>query len=154
MDEFLDAGLIGRIVIHASCHIGARAIILPGVEMGPRTIVGAGSVVTRSLPADTVCAGSPARVLCGFDEYLAKHCERLRSRPKFDYMDYVRFPTPERLAELRAAVADGYGYITGGHSAEQRGEGGTLRTSWKAAFQSHEPRSWGFMSRSVKRASR
>lgn len=130
MDEFLDAARVGRIIIHPSCHIGSRTIILPGVEIGPRTIVGAGSVVTRSLPPETVCAGSPARVLCTLEEYLAKHRERLASRTKFDYMKYVYvgFLTPERRAELVAAVADGDAYITGGRSAELRGEGGTMRT--------------------------
>ena len=56
-DEFLDAARIGRIVIHESSHIGARSIVLAGVEIGPRTIVGAGSVVSRTLPPDTVCVG-------------------------------------------------------------------------------------------------
>src|SRR2546423_6439431 len=61
MDEFIDAARIGRVVIHNSCHVGTRCVILPGVEIGPRTIVGAGSVVTKSLPPDTVCVGDPAR---------------------------------------------------------------------------------------------
>ncbi len=47
MDEFLDATRIGRVVIHESCHIGARCVILPGVEIGPRAIVGSGSIVTK-----------------------------------------------------------------------------------------------------------
>jgi carbonic anhydrase/acetyltransferase-like protein (isoleucine patch superfamily) len=128
MDEFLDAARIGRIVIHPSSHIGAGTIILPGVEIGPRTIVGGGSVVTRSLPPDTVCAGNPARVLCSLEEYLEKHRKRAASQPTFDYMEYVRFLTPERRAELLAAAADGDAYITGGRSAELRGEGGTPRT--------------------------
>lgn len=127
MDEFLDAARIGRIVIHPSCHIGARTIILPGVEIGPRTIIGAGSVVTQSLPPDTVCAGSPAKVLCTLEEYLAKHRERLASRPKFDYMD-SRHPTLERRAALVAVAADGDAYIIGGRSAELCGVGGTPRT--------------------------
>jgi acetyltransferase-like isoleucine patch superfamily enzyme len=50
MDEFLDAGRIGRVVIRSHSHIGARTVILPGVEIGPRTIVGANSVVSQSLP--------------------------------------------------------------------------------------------------------
>ena len=60
MDEFLDAARIGRVVIHDSCHIGARAIILPGVEIGPRTIVGAGSVVITDIDPGTVAVGNPA----------------------------------------------------------------------------------------------
>ncbi len=128
-DEFLDAARIGRIVIHESSHIGARSIVLAGVEIGPRTIVGAGSVVTRSLPRETVCVGSPARVIMTLEEYLERHREGVASRPTFDYLKYdIRFLTPERRAELLKATADGDAYIVGGRSAELRGEGGTPRT--------------------------
>ena len=43
------------------CFIGARTIILKGVSVGARTIVGAGSVVTKNVPADVVVAGNPAK---------------------------------------------------------------------------------------------
>jgi maltose O-acetyltransferase len=129
MDEYLDAARLGRVVIHESCHIGARTVILPGVEIGPRTIVGAGSVVSRSLPADTVCAGNPAAVILPLAEYLEKHRQRMAKRPTFSYMEYdVQFLTEERRRELSAAVADGDAYMVGGRSAELRGEGGTERT--------------------------
>ena len=129
MDEFLDAARIGRVTIHDSCHIGSRTVILPGVEIGPRTIVGAGSVVNKSLPPDTVCSGNPAKVICSLDEYLERHRHRMAERPTFDYMRYdIRALTPERRGEIMRATADGIAYITGGHSAELRGEGGTPRT--------------------------
>jgi len=118
MDEFLD--------IHSSCHIGSRTVVLPGVEIGPRTIVGANSVVSSSLPPDTVCAGAPARVLCSLEDYLAKHRERLATRPTF------RFNRNELTTEERARMAEALrsqdGYVVGGRSAELRGEGGTPRT--------------------------
>jgi len=133
MDEYLDAARIGRVVIHASSHIGARTVILPGVEIGPRTVVGAGSVVTKSLPPDTVCAGNPARVICSLDEYLRKHRERIAGARTFDYAQYdIRVQTPERRAELIAACDAGPTYIVGGRSAELRGEGGTPRTAMPA----------------------
>lgn len=129
MDEFLDAARIGRVILHPSCHIGARTIILAGVEIGPRTIVGAGSVVSKSLPAETVCAGNPARVICTLEEYLDKHRARIAKLPNFAYRDYdIQVLTPERRAEMVAAVANGDAYIVGGRSAELRGEGGTPRT--------------------------
>jgi acetyltransferase-like isoleucine patch superfamily enzyme len=45
------------------CFIGARAIILPGVEIGDYAIVAAGSVVTRNVPPASLVAGNPARII-------------------------------------------------------------------------------------------
>ena len=41
--------------------LGGGAIVLPGVTIGARAVVGAGSVVTRDIPADERVAGNPAR---------------------------------------------------------------------------------------------
>ena len=49
------------IKVGRSVFIGARAIILKGVEIGDRAVIGAGAVVTRNVPASTVFAGNPAR---------------------------------------------------------------------------------------------
>lgn len=46
-----------------NCWIGAGATILPGVTIGENAVVGAGSVVTRSVEDNTVVAGNPARVV-------------------------------------------------------------------------------------------
>ena len=43
--------------------IGGGAVILPGVTIGDRSVVGAGSVVAHSVPADCVAVGNPARVV-------------------------------------------------------------------------------------------
>lgn len=131
MDEFLDIARIGRVVIHDSCHIGARTVVLAGVEIGPRTLVAAGSVVIQSLPPNTVCAGIPAKPIMSLDDYLEKHRKRAAELPTFPYEQYdVRALTPERRAELVAAVAKDDAYITGGRSAELRGTGGTPRTAF------------------------
>lgn len=49
--------------IGSSVWIGGGAIILPGITIGDEAIVGAGSVVTRNVPAGATVAGNPARVL-------------------------------------------------------------------------------------------
>lgn len=49
--------------IGSDVWVGGGAIICPGVTIGDRTIIGAGSVVTRSIPAGVVAAGNPCRVI-------------------------------------------------------------------------------------------
>ena len=49
--------------IGARCWLGAHVTVLKGVAIGEGSIVGAGSVVTKSLPAGVVAVGNPARVL-------------------------------------------------------------------------------------------
>ena len=43
--------------------IGAGVTILPGVTIGDNSVIGAGSVVTKDIPADVVAVGNPCRVL-------------------------------------------------------------------------------------------
>ena len=45
------------------CFIGANAIIMPGIKIGDEVIVGAGSVVTKDVEANTIVAGNPAKIL-------------------------------------------------------------------------------------------
>jgi acetyltransferase-like isoleucine patch superfamily enzyme len=49
--------------IGKDCWLGANAVVLPAVQLGPRTIVGAGSIVTKSFRGNCVIAGNPARIL-------------------------------------------------------------------------------------------
>ena len=51
------------VIIRRGAYIGANVTILEGVEIGEASIVGAGAVVTRSVPAATVVAGVPARFI-------------------------------------------------------------------------------------------
>ena len=51
------------IVIEDDVWVGAHSSILKGVTIGARSIIGAGSVVTKSIPADCVAAGNPCRVI-------------------------------------------------------------------------------------------
>ena len=56
-------GLYCHTRIGKNCFIGGRAIILPGIEVGDGCIIGAGAVVTKSVPPHCVVAGNPARII-------------------------------------------------------------------------------------------
>lgn len=51
------------IVIEDDVWIGAQSIVLKGVTIGARSIIGAGSVVTKSIPADCIACGNPCKVI-------------------------------------------------------------------------------------------
>lgn len=51
------------ILIEDDVWVGANAVILPGVTIGKHCIIAAGSVVSKSIPSYTLCAGIPARIL-------------------------------------------------------------------------------------------
>lgn len=60
--------VLHRVEIKDGSWIGANAIILPGVRsIGPNAVVGAGAVVTKDVPPNTVAAGNPARVIRTLD---------------------------------------------------------------------------------------
>lgn len=63
---------VGKVIIGNNVFIGANTTILPGISIGDFSIIGAGSVVTKSIPAHEVWAGNPARRICSFEEYKKK----------------------------------------------------------------------------------
>jgi acetyltransferase-like isoleucine patch superfamily enzyme len=74
--EGLSSMTKGKVVIGDHTFIGMGCIILPGVTIGNNVIVGAGSVVTRSIPDDRVIAGNPATIKCTLQEYMERGSQR------------------------------------------------------------------------------
>ncbi|MDD3410724.1 MAG: sugar O-acetyltransferase [Eubacteriales bacterium] len=69
--ELREKGWQYNLPIHIgeNCWIGAGVIIVPGVTIGDRSVIGAGSVVTRDIPADVLAVGSPCKVLRPIGEH-------------------------------------------------------------------------------------
>lgn len=62
--SIIDQGMAeAPVVLGEDAWIGARVIILPGIHIGNRAIVGAGSVVTKDVPDNAIVAGNPARII-------------------------------------------------------------------------------------------
>ena len=59
---------ISPIVIKRGCWIGQNVVIMPGVTVGELSIIGANSVVTKSIPDRCIAYGAPARVVKQWDE--------------------------------------------------------------------------------------
>lgn len=66
-DADLDSAASAPVTIGDDCFIGARSMILKGVQVGERAIVGAGAVVTKNVPEGAIVAGNPAKVIGSVD---------------------------------------------------------------------------------------
>ena len=63
-DDYMKLGYIVRpIVLKKGCLVGMESFVMPGVTVGEGAIVGAGSLVTKDIPAWTIASGRPARVV-------------------------------------------------------------------------------------------
>ena len=69
--DYPDVDVFGKIVIGNNVFIGFNAIVMPGVVIGDNCVIGAGSVVTKSIPSNSVVAGVPAKLIRTFDDYRA-----------------------------------------------------------------------------------
>jgi len=61
---------VGKIDIKDNVFIGHGAIILPGVTIGPNCIIGAGAVVSKDVPEDSIVAGVPAKIIGSVTSYV------------------------------------------------------------------------------------
>lgn len=91
--EVPDLEWTAPISIGNDVYIGIRTIVLPGVNIGNRCIIGAGAVVTKDIPDNSVAVGVPARVVRTTDEYL----ERLQAKS----LKIGHLSADEKAAELK-----------------------------------------------------
>ena len=74
-----NADKFGKINIGNNVNIGWNVILMPGVNVGSNCIIGAGAIVTKDIPNNSVAAGVPARVISSINEY----CEKNRDKVDF-----------------------------------------------------------------------
>lgn len=101
---------VGKIEIGNNCFIGERVMILPGVEIGDNSIVGAAGVVNKSFPKNSIIAGNPAKYICSVEEYEASSNEKFQNCPRFSE-DYKLGKTkPEMKQKMRDEI-NKFGFV-------------------------------------------
>jgi len=108
---YLNYTKIAPVVIHNDCFIGAGSVILPGVTIGPRSIVGAGAVVTRDVPPNTVAAGNPAKVISSLEDYLNKIKNISKDKKIFTEEYYIGNLDNKKMDEIISSIGDTLGFI-------------------------------------------
>lgn len=102
---------IGKIIIEENCFIGDSVIILPGVKIGNGSVVGAGSLVIKDIPPESVAAGNPCRVICHRNESIKQHEKYLVARKTpFAEQDQRQLESGEK-DEISSFLDSGVGYI-------------------------------------------
>lgn len=101
---------IGCVTIGDNVFVGAGTIILPNTKIETNTIVGAGSVVTKSLTSG-VWVGNPCHMVCSYFEYCERHKKLIDNLFCFDerYM-YVNI-TEEMKHEMKEQIKKMGGYV-------------------------------------------
>lgn len=104
----LGVSKVGRVVIGDNVFVGQGAIILPNTHIGNRVVIGAGSVVSRDIPDNSIAVGNPIRIIGTYDDFVEKHKKQMQERPVYDTLWSDK--TWEEKEQMRRELADGIGY--------------------------------------------
>lgn len=99
---------VGRVTIGDEVFIGSGTIILPNVRIGNRCVVGAGAVVTRDIPDNSVAVGNPARVVSTYDDFIKKHEMQMKTRPIYHTVWSEKTEAEKKM--MYDELEDGIGY--------------------------------------------
>lgn len=104
-DRIPDIQIFGKIEIKDNCNIGVDAIILPDVTIGENCIIAAGSIVTKSIPPNSIAAGVPAKVIGNSEDYFEVAKAKWEAQKPKGYMaelvEGVKY-TPQHMAQIRS----------------------------------------------------
>ena len=98
-NQFLNSS--GEVTIGNNVSFGHDVTVLKGVRIGDNCFIGAGSIVTKDIPANSVAAGIPAKVLMTIDQYYEKRLAQAENEA-FEYVRSIqaRFGRAPRLEEM------------------------------------------------------
>lgn len=102
---------IGTVSIGNNVFIGAGSVILPGVRIGNDVIIGANSTVTHDIPDKSVAVGSPAKIICSLDDYIAKEKASMKNSPVYSEEYTLNNITAEKKRQQQEELKNQRGYI-------------------------------------------
>lgn len=91
--------------------IGDNVTLAPNVHIGNNVIIGAGSVVTRSIPDNCVVTGNPAKVIGSFEDYIGRNMELLKTNPIYEDKWKINSITDSQKEQMKHELQKGIGYI-------------------------------------------
>lgn len=98
----------GRVHIGNDVFIGWGSIILPNTTIGNRVVIGAGTVVAKDIPDNSVVVGNPCRIISTYDDYLEKTKQMMQMYPVIDLPPVDLMHDDESRERL---VENGFGYL-------------------------------------------
>ena len=122
----------GEVRIGNNIYFGTDVIILKGVTIGDNCIIGAGSIVNRSIPANSVATGNPCRVVCSLEDYY----ERRKQRGLAEAVEYVQAIRKRygRNPFLREMKEEFIYFVNKDNSKDYEASGIPIRSQLKFAY--------------------
>ncbi|NWF34648.1 isomerase [Stenotrophomonas sp. SAM-B] len=100
-----------RTIVEEGASIGANATILPGIRIGRNAMIGAGSVVTRSVPPNAIVVGNPAKIIGYADASTSpstgEHAQKPKSGIQSSSVKGVQLHTFNAIADMRGSLSVG-----------------------------------------------
>ena len=85
-----------------------NALIMKGATIGDNCVIGSGSIVTGTIPPNSVAVGNPARVICSIEDFREKRCRAQKAEAKQLVQEYYRVygkrPSEDVLSEFLLAI--------------------------------------------------
>lgn len=82
--DFLNSS--GRVTIGSNVSFGQNVMVLKGVTIGDNCFIGAGSIVTKDIPANSIAVGSPCKVVMALEDYYQKRI----TKSEHEALDYAK----------------------------------------------------------------
>ena len=90
-ENIKQADIFGKIEVGNNVHIGVDVIVMPGVKIGDNVVIGAGALVTKDIPSNSVAVGVPAKVIKSIPEYVEGNLDKIIYTKSMSYEEKRKY---------------------------------------------------------------